>query len=103
MPLVHRNTLKFIGMESKQDYRVWREQDGKFTALHKSGYIRTRSLATGKVMFSKDLVKKCRNGKVMELTVPTIEKHSSIKFKCEKCDYVKTLGKGYLECSCDYV
>jgi hypothetical protein len=34
MPLVHRNTLKFIGMDCKSKYLIWHENNGLFTALH---------------------------------------------------------------------
>ena len=51
MPMVHRNTLKFIGMDSKQKYLMWHESKGCFSALHKeSGSIQTWSMPTGKLL-----------------------------------------------------
>jgi hypothetical protein len=51
MPMVHRNTLKFIGMDSKQKYLIWHEAKGCFSALHKeSGTIQTWSIPTGKLL-----------------------------------------------------
>jgi hypothetical protein len=37
LPFPHRNTINFIGMGSKKDYLIWREKNGFFTALHKTG------------------------------------------------------------------
>jgi hypothetical protein len=51
MPLVHRNTLKFIGMDAKKNYLIWHENNGLFTALHKeTGEIETWSTITGKAI-----------------------------------------------------
>ena len=35
MPLVHRNSLNFIGMDRKKEYFIWLETDGEFTAMNK--------------------------------------------------------------------
>lgn len=47
MPLVHRNTLKFIGMGRKDAYLAWLECEGEFTALDTSGRLHTWSTVTG--------------------------------------------------------
>ena len=47
MPLVHRNSLSFIGMGSKQGYLVWLECEGEFTALDRAGVLHTWSTVTG--------------------------------------------------------
>jgi hypothetical protein len=47
MPLVHRNTLKFIGMGRKDAYLAWLECEGEFTALDTGGELHTWSAVTG--------------------------------------------------------
>ena len=47
MPLVHRNTLSFVGMGSKQEYLVWLESEGEFTALDRAGRLHAWSTVTG--------------------------------------------------------
>lgn len=53
LPFPHRNTINFIGMGIKEEYLIWREKNGFFTGLHKSGELRIWSLASGKFIGSK--------------------------------------------------
>ena len=48
LPFLHRNTINFIGMGQKQNYLLWREHEGIFTALHRDGSIHSWSIANGK-------------------------------------------------------
>jgi hypothetical protein len=51
MPLVHRNTLKFIGADLKRKYIIWYESEGQFSALHRESWeIQTWGMATGKLI-----------------------------------------------------
>ena len=51
-PVVHRNTMNFLGMGPKTDYLIWRESNGFFTALSKKGNLTTWSIATGHILYS---------------------------------------------------
>lgn len=37
VPVPHRNTINFLGMQPKQNYLIWRETGGIFTALDTKG------------------------------------------------------------------
>ena len=51
MPLPHRNTIRFFGMSNKNDYLIWRQQDGTFSALDKKKLTVTIwSTVTGKII-----------------------------------------------------
>ena len=51
MPLVHRNSLNFIGMDRKKEYFIWLETDGEFTAMNKeTGELQTWSTVSGKMI-----------------------------------------------------
>jgi hypothetical protein len=72
-------------MESKKEYRIWRTYDGKFTALNRKGKLTTWSLATGKVMYTRDLNKwSKKHSKVMKLRIlENTDPRYNKKFKCE--------------------
>jgi len=53
LPLIHRNTISFVGMLKKKNYLIWREKNGFFTALDVAGTLRTWSILTGKHLFEK--------------------------------------------------
>lgn len=48
VPVPHRNTINFLGMQPKSNYIIWRESNGMFTALDFNGVIRTWIVSTGK-------------------------------------------------------
>ena len=48
VPVPHRNTINFLGMQPKSSYIIWRESNGTFTALDNQGFIRTWIVSTGK-------------------------------------------------------
>lgn len=51
MPLVHRNSLNFIGMDRKKEYFIWLETDGEFTAMNKdTGKLQSWSTVSGKMI-----------------------------------------------------
>ena len=47
LPFAHRNTIEFLGMQPREEYLIWREKNGFFTALDKHGLLRTWSVASG--------------------------------------------------------
>ena len=51
-PVIHRNTMSFLGMGSKTEYLIWRESNGFFTALSRKGFLTTWSIATGHILYS---------------------------------------------------
>ena len=56
MPLPHRNTIKFFGMGNKNDYLVWRQQDGTFSALDKKNlFVTMWSTVTGKIIKTESI------------------------------------------------
>jgi hypothetical protein len=50
LPLVHRNTATFFGMDNKDNYLIWRHEEGTFTALSKEGMLSMWSAVTGQVL-----------------------------------------------------
>jgi hypothetical protein len=51
LPLTHRNTAVFYGMTAKEDYLIWRHEQGTFTALSKKeSRLSMWSTVTGKVL-----------------------------------------------------
>jgi hypothetical protein len=48
VPVPHRNTINFLGMQPKYNYLIWREVNGIFTALDKQGEVRAWVIGTGK-------------------------------------------------------
>ena len=51
LPFAHRNTINFLGMGVRQDYLIWREINGYFTALSNEGILRTWSVGSGKLLY----------------------------------------------------
>jgi len=49
VPVPHRNTINFLGMKPKDQYLIWREVNGIFTALNIDGELRAWVVATGKL------------------------------------------------------
>jgi len=39
VPVPHRNTINFLGMQSKSNYLIWRECNGILNALDKTGTL----------------------------------------------------------------
>jgi hypothetical protein len=50
-PFSHRNTINFLGMLPKNQYLIWREKNGFFTALQNTGELHTWSMLTGSHLF----------------------------------------------------
>jgi len=48
VPVPHRNTINFLGMQSKRNYLIWRENFGVLTALDKNGVLQSWVITTGK-------------------------------------------------------
>ena len=48
VPCPHRNTINFLGMQPKQNYLIWRETAGVFTALDTEGRLQAWVIGTGK-------------------------------------------------------
>ena len=55
MPFPHLNTINCVGMGQKHNYLMWREKNGFFTALDKTGSLQTWSLLTGKQLYEENL------------------------------------------------
>ena len=51
VPFPHLNLVNMVGMAQKQQYLVWREKNGFFTALNRDGELLTWSLITGKLLY----------------------------------------------------
>ena len=54
----HRNTVNFLGMQPKENYLIWREKNGFFTAMEKSGQLHTWAMASGKHLFEQNIMQK---------------------------------------------
>ena len=48
VPVPHRNTINFLGMDRKNKFFIWREVEGIFTALDMKGILRAWVIGTGK-------------------------------------------------------
>jgi len=55
MPLIHLNTINFVGMYEKDHYLIWREKNGFFTALDDAGDLHTWSMLTGRHLFEQKI------------------------------------------------
>lgn len=56
MPYCHRNAVKFVGMSNKENYLIWREKNGFFSALSKIDMaLRTWSMSTGDLLYAKKI------------------------------------------------
>ena len=53
IPFPHLNSIKCAGMSQMQDYLMWREKNGFFTALDKRGRLMTWTLLTGKLLYKE--------------------------------------------------
>ena len=53
LPLIHKNTIPFVGMQPRSEYLIWREKNGFFTALDVNGELHTWSIPTGNHLFEK--------------------------------------------------
>ena len=51
MPLVHRNTIRFLGMLHRQHYLILRENQGLLTGMTRAGEIISWSVKTGKIVY----------------------------------------------------
>ena len=51
-PQVHRNIINLYGVSHKNDYLIWREKGGFFTAMDRRGLVQTWSLATGHLLYN---------------------------------------------------
>ena len=52
-PFPHLNTYGLIGIGHKQEYVIWRETKGYFSAFNQYGDLLTWSLGTGKLILSE--------------------------------------------------
>lgn len=48
VPIPHRNSINFLGMQPKSEYLIWRELNGTFTALDRKGRLKAWVIGTGK-------------------------------------------------------
>ena len=51
LPLPHLNLINCVGMDHKNEYMIWRERNGFFTALDKRSNLLTWSLVSGKMLY----------------------------------------------------
>ena len=54
IPFPHLNLINCVGMGQKNEYLVWREKNGFFTALDKKSNLLTWSIASGKLLYSEE-------------------------------------------------
>ena len=52
VPFPHLNLVNLVGMSQKQQYLIWREKHGFFTALNRENELQTWSLVTGKLLYT---------------------------------------------------
>jgi hypothetical protein len=50
IPLLHRNTMSFIGMKNRKEFLATKVVDGKFIALSNKGKLYTWDFITGKLL-----------------------------------------------------
>ena len=50
VPVLHRNTIAFVGMDDRDQYLATKVLDDKFIALNRTNQLTTWSLLTGKVL-----------------------------------------------------
>lgn len=55
VPVLHRNTISFIGMENRSTYLAARVIDDKFVTLDKNNHLRTWGVMTGKIRMEWNL------------------------------------------------
>lgn len=55
MPLPHRPLVQFLGMKPKKEYLIWREKNGFFAAMDRSGEIFLWSMPGGDLIDTKQL------------------------------------------------
>ena len=53
VPFPHLNRINCIGMGHKEEYLIWREKNGFFTALDRRGNLITWSILSGKLLYSE--------------------------------------------------
>ncbi len=53
VPLVHRNSVQFVGMAERSFYLSYRKLGDKFYALDKSGYLNEWSMSSGQMISRK--------------------------------------------------
>ena len=53
IPFPHLNLINCIGMGQKDDYLIWREKNGFFSALDRKSNLKTWSMITGKLLYSE--------------------------------------------------
>ena len=51
LPLPHLNLINCVGMDHKNEYMIWRERNGFFTALDRRSNLLTWSLISGKMLY----------------------------------------------------
>ena len=54
IPFPHLNLINFVGMGQKNEYLIWREKNGFFTALDQKSNLLTWSMASGKLLYSEE-------------------------------------------------
>lgn len=55
IPVIHRNTINFMGMLNRKNYLVTKRDQDKFHVLDKFSRITTWSLITGKLITQKNI------------------------------------------------
>ena len=58
IPFPHLNLINCVGMAQKNQYLIWREKNGFFTALDRRSRLMTWSIITGKHLYNEDVSKK---------------------------------------------
>ena len=64
IPFPHLNLVECVGMGLKNEYLIWREQNGFFSALDRRSNLLTWSLVSGKMLYSEIQKKDASNAQM---------------------------------------
>ena len=69
IPFPHLNLINCVGMGQKNEYMIWREKNGFFTALDRKSNLFTWSLASGKLLYSETQLEDASEDKIEDYEV----------------------------------
>ena len=93
IPLIHRNTMSFIGMKERNTYLASRVVDGRFIALSNKGKLYSWDLITGKLIVDSDKAPSFKQYKDYEVYTWTDEDEEKTDTVYKKEWYTKILLK----------
>ena len=69
IPFPHLNLINCVGMGQKNEYMIWREKNGFFTALDRKSNLFTWSLTSGKLLYSETQVEDASEDQIEDYEV----------------------------------